>query len=207
MSSSRFVKPAVFMILIAALAIGGYVARGVFMSRTAATEESTAQPEGNSSTDKIIVGDQAQKNLGLTAKPLQAGVFWKTITIQGMIVDRPGFSDREVVAPADRNRQPTLPRPRRHGPAGRQAVHAQAGQRVAATDADRPVQDEPEHQAGRGAAGAAGRWRSSDRPGPRHRGRKRDRAAGSGGPRPTGKNCSIAACRPTTSTAWPMAGW
>ena len=50
--------------------------------------------------NKIIVGDQAQKNLGLTAKPLQAEVFWKSITIQGMIVDRPGMSDREIVAPA-----------------------------------------------------------------------------------------------------------
>jgi biotin carboxyl carrier protein len=46
------------------------------------------------------VGDQAQKNLGLTAKPLQTDFFWKTIAIQGMVVDRPGFSDREVVAPA-----------------------------------------------------------------------------------------------------------
>ena len=49
---------------------------------------------------KIIVGDQAQKNLGLTAKPLQSTTFWKTITVPGMIVDRPGVSDREVVAPA-----------------------------------------------------------------------------------------------------------
>jgi cobalt-zinc-cadmium efflux system membrane fusion protein len=56
--------------------------------------------EESAPSDKIVVGDQAQKNLGLTAKPLQAEVFWKTITIQGMIVDRPGFSDREVVAPA-----------------------------------------------------------------------------------------------------------
>jgi multidrug efflux pump subunit AcrA (membrane-fusion protein) len=51
-------------------------------------------------SDTIIVGDQAQKNLGLTAKRLQTEVFWKTITVQGMIVDRPGMSDREIVAPA-----------------------------------------------------------------------------------------------------------
>src|SRR5262245_41230947 len=48
---------------------------------------------------KIIVSDQAQKNLGLTAKPLKAEVFWKRITVQGMVVDRPGVSDREIVAP------------------------------------------------------------------------------------------------------------
>lgn len=64
-------------------------------------EQSTPQPEqATSPTDKIIVGEAAQKNLAITSKPLQAGVFWKRIAIQGMVVDRPGFSDREVVAPA-----------------------------------------------------------------------------------------------------------
>jgi membrane fusion protein, heavy metal efflux system len=48
----------------------------------------------------VIVGDQAQKNLGIIAKPLIAETFWKTITVQGMVVDRPGMSDREVVSPA-----------------------------------------------------------------------------------------------------------
>jgi cobalt-zinc-cadmium efflux system membrane fusion protein len=51
------------------------------------------------STDKIIVSEHAQKNLALTAKPLRAEVYWKTITVPGMIVDRPGLSDREIVAP------------------------------------------------------------------------------------------------------------
>ena len=50
-------------------------------------------------SQKVIVGEQAQKNLALSAKPLRAEVFWKTVTIQGMVVDRPGFSDREIVSP------------------------------------------------------------------------------------------------------------
>ncbi len=67
-----------------------------------AVTQPSVQPndEAGTPSNKIIVGDQAQKNLGLTAKRLQTGVFWKTISIQGMVVDRPGFSDREVVAPA-----------------------------------------------------------------------------------------------------------
>jgi len=70
-------------------------------SPPAVTPPSVQPPdEASPPSDKIIVGDQAQKNLGLTAKRLQAGIFWKTIAIQGMVVDRPGFSDREVVAPA-----------------------------------------------------------------------------------------------------------
>ena len=67
---------------------------------TAAVGSTLSADEASSPSDKIIVGDQAQKNLRLTAKPLKAEVFWKTITVQGMVVDRPGTSDREVVAPA-----------------------------------------------------------------------------------------------------------
>jgi len=48
---------------------------------------------------RIIVGEQAQANLALTAKQLKAESFWKTITIQGMVVDRPGVSEQQVVAP------------------------------------------------------------------------------------------------------------
>jgi multidrug efflux pump subunit AcrA (membrane-fusion protein) len=49
---------------------------------------------------KIVVNEQAQENLGLKAKPLKPQAFWKTIPVPGMVVDRPGFSDRSVVAPA-----------------------------------------------------------------------------------------------------------
>src|SRR5262245_33610251 len=63
--------------------------------QTAAEPEEVAGP-----TDKVIVGDQAQKNLKITATSLKATTFWKTITIPGTIVDRPGVSDRDVVAPA-----------------------------------------------------------------------------------------------------------
>jgi cobalt-zinc-cadmium efflux system membrane fusion protein len=66
----------------------------------AAVTSSPPSDEASAPTEKIIVGEQAQKNLSLSAKPLEAVTFWKTITIQGMVVDRPGFSDREVVAPA-----------------------------------------------------------------------------------------------------------
>jgi len=50
--------------------------------------------------NRVIVGEQAQRNLRLSAKSLQSETYWKTITIPGIIVDRPGISDRKVVAPA-----------------------------------------------------------------------------------------------------------
>jgi biotin carboxyl carrier protein len=102
MNLIRFAKPLSLIAVVAAVAAAGYSSRGMWSSRPRPTvaEQSAPAEEGDSPSNKIIVGEQAQKNLGLTAKPLQSDTFWKTITVQGMVVDRPGFSDCEVVAPA-----------------------------------------------------------------------------------------------------------
>lgn len=51
-------------------------------------------------SSKIVVGEQAQINLGLTAKPLKPQIYWESIQVPGMVIDRPGQSDRGVVAMA-----------------------------------------------------------------------------------------------------------
>ena len=60
----------------------------------AAGSQNSATP-----SEQVTLTAQAQKNLGLTSKPLKADTFWKTITVPGMVIDRPGFSDRGIVAP------------------------------------------------------------------------------------------------------------
>lgn len=49
---------------------------------------------------RVVVNEQAQTNLGLVAKSLKPQTYWKTIRVPGMVIDRPGQSDRGVVAPA-----------------------------------------------------------------------------------------------------------
>src|SRR5215207_1416611 len=103
MNAVRSSKPFIAIALVVIAIIAAYLSRAHWWpaSKPAVTTSTDVKHDDSSTpSNKIIVGDQAQKNLGLTAKPLQAGVFWKTITVPGMIVDRPGFSDREVVAPA-----------------------------------------------------------------------------------------------------------
>ncbi len=51
-------------------------------------------------TGRVVLSEQAQKNLKLTSAPLVPTTFWKTTTLPGMVVDRPGVTDRGVVAPA-----------------------------------------------------------------------------------------------------------
>lgn len=99
----RLAKPLSFVGLAVVVVVMGYVGGNIWLSKSEpiATESIIAAPiETDATANKIIVGDQAQKNLGLTAKQVQTSTFWKTIAVPGMVVDRPGYSDREVVAPA-----------------------------------------------------------------------------------------------------------
>jgi biotin carboxyl carrier protein len=103
MNIVRFKKSLPIVAVVVAIAFGGYLSRNLWLAR--ADDSATAvsvqtSTEANSPDNKIIVGDQAQQNLELSAKPLRAETFWKTITVQGMVVDRPGVSDRQIVAPS-----------------------------------------------------------------------------------------------------------
>ena len=49
-------------------------------------------------TDRIELSEQAQRNLGLESRTLTPRPYWRTITIPGAVVDRPGESDRGVAA-------------------------------------------------------------------------------------------------------------
>ncbi len=50
-------------------------------------------------TVPVKISPQARKNLGLVAKSLQPTTYWRTLDVPGVIKDRPGISDRGVVAP------------------------------------------------------------------------------------------------------------
>jgi biotin carboxyl carrier protein len=69
--------------------------------QTASTEVaiSVADSKGAEPTGKVLLSDQAISNLGLVARAAKPSTYWKTIQVPGMIVDRPGRSDRSVVSP------------------------------------------------------------------------------------------------------------
>ncbi len=99
----RLVKPVLLVAVIVGLTVGAYVTSERWLpwfQHNRPADPVAASEEGASPSEKMIVSEQAQKNLGLTAKPLKAQTFWKTIQVPGMVVDRPGISDRGVVAPA-----------------------------------------------------------------------------------------------------------
>lgn len=68
-------------------------------SATTGGDTSHARPSPNPTLEQVKLSPQAQANLRLASKPLQLKNFWKTVQMPGQIVDRPGFSDRGVIAP------------------------------------------------------------------------------------------------------------
>ena len=57
-----------------------------------------AEDDHDHPTDRIELSEQAQRNLGLEAKTLSPRPYWRTIIIPGVVVERPGESDRGVAA-------------------------------------------------------------------------------------------------------------
>ncbi len=104
MSIPQTLKLLLGLAVLAGLAIAGYLTRETWLpwlhhSRPHAVAEPPETAEAPAAITKVIVSEQGQKNLGITARPLNAGTAWKYMEVPGLVVDRPGVSDRGVAAP------------------------------------------------------------------------------------------------------------
>src|SRR5580765_4527796 len=85
------------------LAAGGFLTRDRWMPSptTPAGSSPAAQSKPLPEEAKVLkLSPEARKNLGLVVKPVVLQRYWKTVQIPGSVVDRPGWSDRGVTAPA-----------------------------------------------------------------------------------------------------------
>lgn len=67
------------------------------LPKTPAANTSAAHEEHHA-TDSVRLSDSARINLGITTKPARLQTYWRSLLIPGAIIDRPGISDRGVVA-------------------------------------------------------------------------------------------------------------
>ncbi len=75
----------------------GCFARGPVHSSDA---QSSVDAAVDSKMQVLEVGEQARKNLQLVVKAVRPTDYWRTISIPGVVADRPGISDRGVTSPA-----------------------------------------------------------------------------------------------------------
>lgn len=91
------------LVVLGSLAAGGYFTRHHWEPWLASPEVHSDEPAptaGPSEAKLLKLPPQARKNLGLTSKPSALQSYWRAIELPGVIVDRPGQSDRAVVSPA-----------------------------------------------------------------------------------------------------------
>jgi len=92
------------MFVVAAVAVTAYIVWQTWPSLTAGDKSAPASGESvdavsTKPSGTVLLTDQAIANLGLTAKAAKLQVYWRNIQVPGMVVDRPGQSDRSVTSP------------------------------------------------------------------------------------------------------------
>src|SRR4051812_24101309 len=98
-----YFKPVLGVAAVAGVAAAGYFTRDTWtpwLRQASPAAVAAAPDEAGTPPGKVLLTDQAITNLGLSAQQVTAGPYWKTILVPGVVVDRPGQSDRGVVAPA-----------------------------------------------------------------------------------------------------------
>ncbi|QJW99435.1 efflux RND transporter periplasmic adaptor subunit [Frigoriglobus tundricola] len=103
----RAVLPVVALAAVCGAAIGGYITRDQWVAHvfpSQADEKSAAAHAGESHdhahADRVKLSPQAQANLGLDVDTLRPTEYWRKLLIPGVVVDRPGESDRGVTTKA-----------------------------------------------------------------------------------------------------------
>lgn len=102
---NHILKKAVLpVLLLAGLGATAYATRDRWLphrnlQETADQQTAAESGESTSSLATVLLSDQAIANLKLSAAPVRPATFWKSIQVPGMVVDRPGRSDRGIVSP------------------------------------------------------------------------------------------------------------
>lgn len=102
MTILRLLKQLLPTAIVLALVVAGFLTRDTWLPWVMTVKPQGDPPSGHETAavpDKVLLSDQAITNLGIKALPLVPSVYWKSIMVPGMIVDRPGQSDRGIVSP------------------------------------------------------------------------------------------------------------
>lgn len=74
--------------------------QGIFAPTTEASSSSPQAPTPPAKVEVLELSPEARKNLGLVVKAVKLQSYWKSVQLPGVVVDRPGKSDRGVTSPA-----------------------------------------------------------------------------------------------------------
>lgn len=108
MRLKRILSPVITLVLLAGAGFAAYRTQDqwvphVFPAKAAKSgdahaEAGKADEHGAKTVDRVKLSPQAQKNLGLDVDTLTPQEYWRTMLVPGVVVDRPGESDRGVTS-------------------------------------------------------------------------------------------------------------
>lgn len=102
---SKIPRAAVVFGIAALASVAGYVTRDRWLPLVAqlspqpASDEHKSHDEHGEASNSIVLSEQARKNLGLRLGAIKVTDYWRSVTIPGSVIERPGHSHRKVNAP------------------------------------------------------------------------------------------------------------
>lgn len=89
--------------LVAGLGVAAFLTRDgwlPWLANQAVTQAAGDEhPHEHAHGDRLKLTAQARENLKLVARPARLQTYWRTLQVPGVVIDRPGHSDRGVTAP------------------------------------------------------------------------------------------------------------
>lgn len=95
---------AAYLFVFVGIGVGAYFSRDHWIPLIANEPREVASEEDNPVIEEpkvLKLSEQARANLALVSKPVKLQTYWKKIQIPGVIVDRPGVTDRGITAPIE----------------------------------------------------------------------------------------------------------
>ncbi len=103
---NRFVRWTLIVTLLAA-GVAGFMTRarwwplvsGLRSSPAAGAAAHDEHAHEDHVDDEVVLGEQARRNLGLQVGPIAVADRWRTVSVPGSLIERPGHSHRKAAAP------------------------------------------------------------------------------------------------------------
>ena len=103
MRNKRLLGGVVLVVAIVGSGVTAFVTRDQWLpwlTSAVSTAEAEEQQSPVENATVLKLSPQARKNLELVSKPVTLQAYWRTIQVPGVVVDRPGVSDRGITSPA-----------------------------------------------------------------------------------------------------------
>jgi len=87
------------IVALTALAVGGWLGHDAWHRPEPAADQVERHPHEHADVERVRLSPQAQANLHLVVKAVQPQTYWRTVQVPGLVIERPGTTDRGVTAP------------------------------------------------------------------------------------------------------------